>query len=152
VVGDLFHAVVGHVGDHHAELGRRVHIDVVEADAVAGHGDAALGTFEHGRIDRAPAREDGVGRPGEARQLGVARGPSVDGFDPGRRQDRLLAVEVVPGDIGDQGGVSHGQAPGPLSGHRCGGRPPPDTLRLGEREVTVARRPGPQVIDQFHTH
>ena len=46
MVGDFLRTEVRHVRDQDAELGRTSHRDVVDADAVAGDDETALGTVE----------------------------------------------------------------------------------------------------------
>jgi hypothetical protein len=63
VVGDLLVTVLGHVADGDPELGRRVDVDVVEADAVAHDRAAGLQTREVGAVerdDRAGEDRDGL--------------------------------------------------------------------------------------------
>ena len=65
MVGYFINAVVGDVGDGHAEFGGGINRDVVHADAESADGDAVGGGFQHIGGDLGEAGHNGVHVCGE---------------------------------------------------------------------------------------
>ncbi|MCZ7572988.1 MAG: hypothetical protein M5U01_30920 [Ardenticatenaceae bacterium] len=54
MVGHLFNAIAGNIGDDNTEIGGRVDIDVLDPDGVADHQPAARQALQHSPRDRHP--------------------------------------------------------------------------------------------------
>jgi hypothetical protein len=102
VIGDLFDAIIGHVGDRDAARPRGLDRGVVDADAGAGD-DLEVGHLEHLGRDRREADEQRVGAlgchqlahflGGGAAEIGVDQGVAGGLDDP--RLDRCVAPDAI---------------------------------------------------------
>lgn len=61
VVGNFLQAIIGNVDHRDAEVGGRVQIDVVHADAVANHATRARQRLHHAPCDRRPLHQQRIG-------------------------------------------------------------------------------------------
>ena len=69
VISNLVDAVIGDVADRNASLARRLHIDVVVADAVANNDLRPLHAGDHVGIDRCKLSDDCISIGHQFRQL-----------------------------------------------------------------------------------
>ena len=102
MVGDFRHAIIGHVADRNAELGRRFDADVIQADSEPGDDPAPRCRTDHALGDVRPA---GPNRIHVAGQLGQSRLVTLRGFDhfgPDPTENAALDGTIGPRPVGDE--------------------------------------------------
>ena len=118
MIGDLFNAVVGHVGDPHPACGGGRNRNVVQPDAEPGHDLERLARRDGAGGHLGPARHDARRLMRGDERLDVLRrgrcGGSGNESHAGSFHDRSLDRVVGPGVVSEQNGSGHVEGPNSL--------------------------------------
>ena len=102
VIGDFINAVIGDVADGDAPLARRLHVNVVVADAIPHDDLGSLHRTDHFRVDRGELRDDRVSLGNQCLERGNLLVVPAAQLEPAGGQDRLLDVQIGERVIGDR--------------------------------------------------